>query len=124
MKESNFNMQTFSLTGPQKAALLLGEMDSSFCEYLKKKLSKKEYSKLAKEFFKLGSEYNPENLFEVNREIFVLEEVKKYGLKHGIYKEVSHFEKTVQKNNNNFADIVKDNTDAIASILSKWMRED
>ncbi len=124
MKSQNYNMQSLSFTGPQKAAVLLGEMDSSFCEYLKEKLSKKEFSKLAREFRKLGSKYNPANLFEVNRELFVLEEAKKFGLKRGIYKEVPHYVKTTQDDNNGFADIVKNNPNAIAGILSKWMRED
>lgn len=125
-QNQNF-VKTIQLTGPQKAAILLGELDSSFLEYLKNFLTKKEYKKLAEEFAKLGTNYNPENSFEVKRELAVLYELEDFGKKRGIYKEVSHFEKTTQNPQNNekkFSDIIKNDPNSLANVLSKWLKED
>lgn len=125
-QNQNF-VKTIQLTGPQKAAILLGELDSSFLEYLKNFLTKKEYKKLAEEFAKLGANYNPENSFEVKRELAVLYELEDFGKKRGIYREVPHFEKTTQNpqnNEKNFSDIIKNDPNSLANVLSKWLKED
>ncbi len=122
-QNQNF-VKTVQLSGPQKAAILLGELDSSFLEYLKTFLTKKEFKKLTKEFFKLGVNYNPKDSFEVNRELSVLYELEDYGKKRGIYKEVPHFVKTTQNNESDFSDIIKNDPNSLAKVLSKWLKED
>lgn len=122
-QNQNF-IKTVQLSGPQKAAILLGELDSSFLEYLKTFLTKKEFQKLTKEFFKLGTNYNSQNSFEVNRELSVLYELEDYAKKRGIYKEVQHFVKTTQNNESDFSDIIKNDPNSLAKVLSKWLKED
>lgn len=122
-QNQNF-IKTVQLSGPQKAAILIGELDSSFLEYLKTFLTKKEFQKLTKEFLKLGTKYNPQDSFDVKRELSVLYELEDYGKKRGIYKEVQHFAKTTQNNENNFSDIIKNDPNSLAKVLSKWLKED
>ena len=78
------------MTGYEKIAILLTELGSEATEKILHilKLSPAEMNKISKQILSLGA-YNPRNLFHVQRETAVLEEVRKYGEMRGIYREVA-----------------------------------
>ena len=78
------------MTGYEKIAVLLTELGSEASEKILSilKLSPAEMNKISKNILSLGA-YNPRNLFHVQRETAVLEEVKRFGELRGIYREVA-----------------------------------
>lgn len=77
------------MTGYEKIAILLTELGSEATEKILHilKLSPAEMNKIRKQILSLGT-YNPHNLFHVQRETAVLEEVRQFGELRGIYREV------------------------------------
>ncbi len=78
------------MTGYEKIAVLLTELGSETSEKILSilKLSPVEMNKISRNIMELGP-FNPRNLFHVQRETAVLEEVKQYGELRGIYREVA-----------------------------------
>lgn len=78
------------MTGYEKIAILLTELGSEATEKILHilKLSPAEMNKIRKHILSLGA-YNPHNLFHVQRETAVLEEVRQFGELRGIYREVA-----------------------------------
>ena len=78
------------MTGYEKIAILLTELGSETSEKILAilKLSPAQMNKISKNIMALGA-YNPRNLLHVQRETYVLEEVKKFGELRGIYREVA-----------------------------------
>lgn len=78
------------MTGYEKIAVLLTELGSEASEKILSilKLSPAEMNKISKNILSLGA-YNPRNLFHVQRETAVLEEVKRFGELRGIYREAA-----------------------------------
>lgn len=78
------------MTGYEKIAVLLTELGSETSRKILAilHLSPEEMNKISKNILALGA-YNPRNLFHVQRETAVLEEVKNFGEMRGIYREVS-----------------------------------
>ena len=78
------------MTGYEKIAVLLTELGSQTSEKILAllNLSPSQMNKISKNIMALGP-YNPKNLFHVQRETAVLEELRKFGLKRGIYREVA-----------------------------------
>lgn len=113
------------LSGKQKAAILIGELGLYTSDIVKQYLTDAEWSIIKKELKNMGTKYNPYNPVEVQRELQTLQEVEKFGKNLGIYKEVPHyFQKTTKDSSDKFANLVKENPNAIANVISSILREE
>ncbi len=120
------------MTGYEKIAILLGELGSSASDAIldRLNLSTEELSKIRKAMLQVRSygerAYDPFDPNQVNRELAVLEEFKRYGEMRGIYKEVPHdgLIKTSDSANQNFRSMAQADPEAFAKALGVWLSSD
>ena len=100
------------ISGTTKAAILLCELGvaSPVWKYLK--LNQSEKRILAHQLKMLGT-YDYESKVQAQREVDVLEEALEYGAARGFYKG--------RTKASDSQTLIKENTDAVAKMLRKWM---
>lgn len=113
------------MTGYEKIAILLTELGSDASEKILAilNLSPAEMNKISKNIISLGA-YNPRNMFHVQRESAVLEEVKNFGKLRGIYKEVAPKNGGFIMVDDNLESLKKEvpkNPEDVANVLRGWL---
>ena len=113
------------MTGYEKIAVLLTELGSETSEKILAilNLSPAQMNKISRNIIALGS-YNPRNLFQIQRETAVLEEVRKFGQLRGIYKELSSPDKGFIMEDNSLESLKRDIPKApedVANVLRGWL---
>lgn len=113
------------MTGYEKIAVLLTELGSETSEKILAilNLSPAQMNKISRNIIALGS-YNPRNLFQIQRETAVLEEVRKFGQLRGIYKELSSPDKGFIMEGNSLESLKRDIPKApedVANVLRGWL---
>ena len=111
------------IPGIQKAAILLGELDSDASEAVFRHLhlSDNERQSLTSAIRKLG-QYNPRDEQQVLRELSVLQEAIDYGTAQGIFTASRKSAASVRSP----ADIARmaiTNPDAVADVLKTWLEK-
>ncbi|MCQ2241666.1 hypothetical protein [Treponema sp.] len=122
------------LTGVQKAAILMAELGpllndnyGELCKYLKLTTEEMEKIRRAMENFKPYLQTEPKNVEEIYREQAVLAEAINYGRRKGIFTPIpkdqlkNTYVKKIQSDD--ITEIVKENPDAVAKLLSQWLDE-
>ena len=119
------------MTGYEKIAVLLAELGNGAREGVLQKLNLsteqlKKINDAAKSLKSYdGQIYNPDDLNQVNREIAVLEEFKRFGELRGIYKEVPHgFIKTIASSEERLKSAAAADPQAIARALEHWLKSE
>lgn len=119
------------MTGYEKIAVLLAELGNGARESVLQKLNLttdqlKKINTATKNLKSYdGKIYNPQDLTQVNREVAVLEEFKRFGELRGIYKEVPHgFIKTIASGEERLKTAASANPEAIANALKMWLKSD
>lgn len=132
--ETENSMQGFSfvaggadkriLSGKQKAAMLMGEL-SGYTNALVPFLSTKEISMLRKSIKKLGKKV------EIPSEIKMLEEVNRFGVsrkicspKPSLFNSALYAEENENKKSRDYLSGLFKNPDAVANVISVWLKED
>lgn len=125
------------LTGVEKTAILLAEIGPMFNNNYDAlmdslHLSTEEMRKIRKAMIRLGT-YRPAKkdyetgMAEIKREQVVLKEVIEYGKRRGIFHPVEHSSiqgQYVKRDvTNGLAEMAKNDPQAIANILAKWIGE-
>lgn len=112
------------LTGKEKAAMLMGEL-SGYTEAIVPYLTTKELNVLRKTLKKMGKKV------EINREIKMLEEINRFGLSRKInFPKPSLFNKAIyakeheDKKSKDYLHGLFRSPDAVANVLSVWLKED
>lgn len=121
-----------SISGIQKVAILLAELgeygqehDAADKVLANLDLSTDEIQKIRIAMKNLGR-YNPDSAFQANRESAVLEELLSFGKAKGIFIKTTPSIKPnaySKRDTNNIASIVKDNPDAILSVIKNWLSD-
>ena len=112
--------ETGKIPGDVKCAILLSEIGSIVSEPVLAKLNPDEKSKILKGFKKIGTKYDSNNSVQVSRELLVLNELKDYGMRKGIYKDVSVKSSDNKKAKENKLSSV--DAEAMASVISSWLK--
>ena len=103
------------LTGSQKAAILMGELGIYGSQEIIKLLSEKELAKLRKTMKYLGKP-------------IIKEEVNKIGVSRNLTTPVTttteEYKAMLNPKSKTIQDILKSDTDAIASVLKAWISEE
>lgn len=137
MSEGTFTMTTDSasipVSGRQKAAILLGELGIAGSKNVLSFLQPDEVQKLRKAMNTLG-DYSPfdNNFRKVQaREIKVLEETCKFGVKHRFLdpsvlerKDLGFIKLNASPTENNIRKTLSDNPEMISNILRNWLEEE
>lgn len=109
------------LSGPQKAAMLMGELGISASSEITKLLSKNELSKLRKTMKYLGKP-------DIKEEADLLAEVNRIGVSKRITTPITttmeEYKAKVNPKNKTIQDILSSDANAIASVLKAWICED
>ncbi len=112
------------LTGKEKAALLMGEL-SGYTSEIIPLLTTKELRELRKTLKKLG------NKVELNREIKMLEETNKYGLSRrlifarpSLFNKEKYAQEHETKKSRDYLHGLFKNPNAVANVISVWLKED
>lgn len=109
------------LTGSQKAAILMGELGIYGSQEIIKLLSEKELAKLRKTMKYLGKPI-------IKEEANVLTEVNKIGVSRNLTTPVTttteEYKAMLNPKSKTIQDILKSDTDAIASVLKAWISEE
>ncbi len=115
------------LTGKEKAAILFSELGVSGTGGMLEYFSTAEIKKLRKALMGLPAY----NIHQVTKENRVLEETLHYGNLHGfcavnpeLLSSAQYFRLHENDSKNNYMKNLSANTDAIASVLSVWLKED
>ena len=113
------------MTGYEKIAILLTELGSETSETILSRLnlSPVQMNKISKNIMSLGA-YNPRNLFHVQRETAVLEEVKKFGELRGIYRNIAPENGGFIMVDNNLEALKKEipqSPEDVANVLRGWL---
>lgn len=119
-----------SLSGIQKVAILLAELGEYGQEFdaadkvlANLELSTEEVSKINLAMKNLGR-YNPDSTYHANREIAVLQEALDFGKAKGIFHPSKSLSSQAPKEKvNSIADIVKDDPNAILSVIKNWLSD-
>lgn len=103
------------LSGKEKAAILMSELGVRAGSDVVDFLSTKELRVLSRQMKKLGTSYDP------MCDLQVLEETSRFGQMKGIAPKA--LEKTVQQSagQNQVADTMRNNPEALAKVLSQWL---
>lgn len=111
------------IPGIQKAAILLGELDSDASEAVFRHLhlSDNERQSLTSAIRKLG-QYNPRDERQVLRELSVLQEAIDYGTAKGIFT-ASRKSAASVRSPADIARMAKTNPDAVADVLKTWLEK-
>ena len=120
------------MNGYEKTAVLFGELGAGACEEVlgKLNLSTAQIKKIQKAMRKIRNygekAYNPNDSFQIKRELEVLEELKEFGEFRKIYKEVPHdgLIKTTESAQERIKNAFSENPESIARALSKWLSEE
>ncbi|WP_147613310.1 hypothetical protein [Treponema pectinovorum] len=120
------------MTGYEKIAILLGELGNGASEAVldRLKLSSEQMNKIKKAMKSVrgygDKVYDPNDSTQVNRELAVLEEFKRYGELRGIYREVPHtgLLKTSEGTAQNVRNIASTDPEAMAKVLALWLGSD
>ena len=112
------------LTGKEKAAMLMGEL-SGYTSAVIPYLTTSELRILRKQIKRLGKKV------ELNREIKMLEEVNKFGQsrricapKPSLFNKEKYAEEHENKKSRDYLHGLFKNPDAVANVLSVWLKED
>ena len=119
------------LTGYEKVAILLGELDNeAYYKVMHElSLSRKQFHKIRKAMKKLGK-YNPHDYRQTVKETSVLSELVSFLKGRNHYQSSSlrsaSLKLNLNQNNNTdnqMKDMVKNNPEDIANILKTWLKE-
>lgn len=115
------------LTGKEKAAILMGELGIAGSSEIMKYFSTEEIKKIRKAMQNLPKY----NIYQASKENKVLEDACKFGISHRICSvspellSSAHYSQLHEKENaNNYIKNLAQNPDAIANVLSVWLKED
>ena len=129
MRLDGFIKQTSSLSGSEKAAILLGELGIFTTEQLMRYFSDDEIKKINRGFAKIGKNFNASVENEVLEEAIAFGISKKHLPQNALFAKNGDFNNFNDFNDFSARQVEKTyqndvNTDDLAQAISQWLREE